>query len=229
MASVLITGSNRGIGLAFATSYAADGWRVFATCRDPEAATSLARLKSVHDGVSVHALDVTAGASIRALAKELADEAIDVLVNNAGVGGFGGGLGDLDYGEWHRTLDVNTLGPVRVAEAFIEHVARGKKKVIAAVTSGMGSIEDNTSGAMYAYRSSKAALNMAFRSLAVDLRPRGIACVLLNPGWVKTDMGGRGGRWTPDESVGRMRKVLDGITLRDSGRFLNHDGADYPW
>jgi NAD(P)-dependent dehydrogenase (short-subunit alcohol dehydrogenase family) len=116
-----------------------------------------------------------------------------------------------------------------VAEVFVDHVARSDRKLIVTLTSGMGSIADNTSGGSFAYRSSKAAVNMVMRSLAIDLAPRGITCIVINPGWVKTDMGGRHGNMTPAESVTKMRRLIDNLGPRQSGKFFNHDGREYPW
>ena len=192
MPSVLITGANRGLGLEFARQYVADGWQVYAACRDPSSASELRRLAAAKDQkLEIMALDVTDGASIRAAAAELDGQAIDLPLNNAGVmGARGQTIGNMDYEAWTKVLDANTMGPMRVSEAFVDQVARSKRKLIVTLTSGMGSLADNTSGGAYAYRSSKAAVNMVMRSLAIDLAPRGIACVVINPGWVLTDMGG---------------------------------------
>jgi NAD(P)-dependent dehydrogenase (short-subunit alcohol dehydrogenase family) len=126
-------------------------------------------------------------------------------------------------------LDVNTLGPMRVSEAFIEHVARSDRKLIVTLTSGMGSIADNTSGGSILYRSSKAAVNMVMRSLAIDLAPRGITCVVVNPGWVQTDMGGPNASLEPSESINRMRRLIDALGPDQSGKYFNHTGREYPW
>jgi NAD(P)-dependent dehydrogenase (short-subunit alcohol dehydrogenase family) len=176
------------------------------------------------------ALDVTDLASIKATATELESQAIDLLLNNAGVGGARGQtIGNIDYKAWAKVLEVNTMGPLRVSEAFVEHVARSERKLIVTLTSGMGSIGDNTSGGAFAYRSSKAAVNMVMRSLAIDLASRGITCVVLNPGWVQTDMGGSHATMTPAESVTRLRGLIDNLGSGDSGKFLNHDGREYNW
>jgi NAD(P)-dependent dehydrogenase (short-subunit alcohol dehydrogenase family) len=126
-------------------------------------------------------------------------------------------------------LDVNTVGPMRVSEALVDHVARSERKLIVTLTSGMGSIGDNTSGGAFAYRSSKAAVNMVIRSLAIDLAPRGVTCIVVNPGWVLTDMGGPHATSTPTESVARLRRLIDKLTPADSGKFFNHDGREYAW
>ncbi len=228
---VLVTGANRGLGLEFARQYAADGWKVHAACRAPADASGLQKLAAASDGcIELLAIDVTDSGSVRAAAAKLADVPIDLLVNNAGVGApKGQKLGSLDYAAWQCVLDANTLGPMRVAEAFLGNVEKGGQKKIVAITSGMGSIADNGSGGSYAYRSSKAAVNMVVKSLSIDLAPRGITCIVMNPGWVRTDMGGPGGRLSPQESISGMRKVIAGLKPEDSGKFFNYDGRNYPW
>jgi NAD(P)-dependent dehydrogenase (short-subunit alcohol dehydrogenase family) len=230
MPTVLITGANRGIGFEFARQYLADGWQVYAACRDPTSASELRQLaEDSGERLRILAMDVTDARSVKAAA-ELAGEPIDLLLNNAGVGGARNQtIGSIDYEAWAKVLDVNTMGPLRVSEAFIEHVARSERKLIVTLTSGMGSIADNTSGGSIAYRSSKAAVNMVMRSLAIDLGPRGITCVVVNPGWVRTDMGGPHAGLTPAESVMRLRRLIDTLGPAQSGKFFNHDGREYAW
>jgi NAD(P)-dependent dehydrogenase (short-subunit alcohol dehydrogenase family) len=229
--TVLVTGANRGLGLEFARQYAADGWRVFAGCRSPQYAEELRELAGDSGGrIRVFGIDVTSGPSVKAAAAELKGQSLDLLINNAGVGGpRGERLGDLDYVAWARVLEANTLGPMRVVEAFVDHIASGRDKRIVTITSGMGSIADNTSGGSYAYRSSKAAVNMVMKSLALDLAPRGITCIVMNPGWVRTDMGGPRGTLAPEESIRAMRAVIGKLKPGDSGKFFNYDGKTYPW
>jgi len=229
--TVLVTGANRGLGLEFARQYAADGWQVRAACRDPGAADELRELAARSGGrVAVIALDVSDLASVRAAAQSLAGTPIDLLINNAGVGSpRGQKLGALDYAAWARVLEVNTLGPMRVTEAFLDHLAAGGGKKVVTITSGMGSIADNSSGGSYAYRSSKAAVNMVVKSLSLDLAARGITCIVMNPGWVRTDMGGPGGKISPEESIAGMRKVIAKLNPADTGKFFNYDGGAYPW
>ncbi len=231
MPSVFVTGANRGLGLEFARQYAAERWQVFAACRAPDAAKELQQLaKEIGGRIRILQMDVTDTSSVRAAAVGLKDEAIDLLLNNAGVGGpRNQELGRLDYAAWMKVLDANTLGPMRVVEAFLENVARSKLKQIVTITSGMGSLADNTSGDSYAYRSSKSAVNMVMKSLAIDLAPRGITCVVVNPGWVRTDMGGPGGKLSPAESIKALRSVIAALRPEDSGKFLNYDGKSYPW
>jgi NAD(P)-dependent dehydrogenase (short-subunit alcohol dehydrogenase family) len=230
MPSALITGANRGLGLEFAQQYLADGWQVLATCRDPGSASELQHLAEASHKLRIMALDVTVPETVKAAAAEVTGQAIDLLLNNAGIGGARGqAIGNIDYEAWAKVLEVNTMGPMRVSEAFVEQVARSKRKLIVTLTSGMGSIADNTSGGAFAYRSSKAGVNMVMRSLAIDLAPRGITCVVVNPGWVLTDMGGAQATMTPAESIKKMRDLIETLGPAQSGRFFNHDGREYPW
>ncbi len=231
MPTVLITGANRGLGLEFARQYAAEGWQVFAACRAPDGARELQELVAKSAGnIRVLAMDVRDSASVRTAAATLGGAAIDLLLNNAGIGApHNQRIGSLDYLAWVRVLDTNTLGPMRVIEAFLECVAQSRDKRIVTITSGMGSLADNSSGGSYAYRSSKAAVNMVMRSLAIDLAPRGITCVVINPGWVRTDMGGPRGKISPAESIAAMRSLIASLRSEDSGKFLNYTGKIYPW
>jgi NAD(P)-dependent dehydrogenase (short-subunit alcohol dehydrogenase family) len=175
-------------------------------------------------------MDVTDAKSVKAAVAKLQGQAVDLLLNNAGVGGARGQtIGNIDYAAWAKVLDVNTMGPMRVSEAFLDHVARSDRKLIVTLTSGMGSIADNSSGGSIAYRSSKAAVNMVMRSLAIDLAPRNITCVVVNPGWVQTEMGGPHATLTPAESVTRLRRLIDTLGPAQSGKFFNHDGREYAW
>jgi NAD(P)-dependent dehydrogenase (short-subunit alcohol dehydrogenase family) len=229
--STLITGANRGLGFEFASQYLADEWRVFAVCRDPAAASKLRRLAQGTAGMlTIVAMDVTDPESIRNAATQLRDVAIDLLINSAGIAGASAQkTGNVDYESWAHVFSVNTMGPLRVLESFSDHIARSKRKLVITITSGMGSLVDNTSGSAIAYRSSKAAVNMVMRSAAIDLAPRGITCVLLNPGWVRTDMGGPKASLSPQESVTAMRRLIDMFGPDQTGKFYNYDGREYPW
>jgi NAD(P)-dependent dehydrogenase (short-subunit alcohol dehydrogenase family) len=230
MPTLLVTGANRGLGLEFVRQFAADGWRVLACCRRPADAADLNRVAASSGQVSVHALDVTDFARIDALAAELSGQAVDVLLNNAGVYGPNKmDLGHLDYKAWADVFAVNVLAPIKLAEALLEHVARSQRKVIACLSSQMGSIARNSGGRHYLYRSTKAALNAAVKSMAIDLAPRRITAVVLHPGWVRTDMGGADADLTPEQSVRDVRALLERLTFADSGKFLNHDGSEIPW
>jgi NAD(P)-dependent dehydrogenase (short-subunit alcohol dehydrogenase family) len=231
MPTLLVTGANRGLGLEFVRQSAAAGWRVLACCRQPDRADALRALADASARrVRVHALDVTDFAAIDALGRQLADESLDVLLNNAGLyGPQKMVLGRIDYRAWAEVFAVNTMAPLKLAETFVEQVARSQRKLIVCLSSQMGSIARNAEGRHYLYRSTKAALNAAVRSLAIDLRPRGIAAVVVHPGWVKTDMGGADADLTPEQSVRDLLALIDRLTLADSGRFLNHDGSELPW
>jgi NAD(P)-dependent dehydrogenase (short-subunit alcohol dehydrogenase family) len=231
MPSILVTGANRGLGLEFVRQYALDGWRVFACCRNPANAADLhAIADSSGKRVTLHALDVQHRAQIETLARDLKAEPLDILLNNAGLYGpnkmF---LGQVDYDAWEEVLAVNTLAPLKLAECFLENVAASKRKIIASISSTMGSITLNTEGRHYLYRSSKAALNMVVKSLSIDVRSRGIIAVALCPGWVQTDMGGPGAPLKPAESISGMKRVLAGLRLEDSGKFISYDGSEVPW
>ncbi len=226
MPTVLITGANRGIGLEFARQYAADGWRVLATCRDPDAAGDL---KAIAGDISLHRLDVTDAGRIAALAEELAGEAIDLLINNAGVSGSGGSaFGRIDFGLWEDTMRVNALAPARVTEAFAPHLERGGGKRVVAISSRLGSIKEMGGGSLI-YGTSKAALNAAMKTLAGDLRGRSIVVAVLHPGWVATDMGGAGAPTSAQASVAAMRGIIAGLGPADSGGFFGYDGGEIPW
>lgn len=233
MPSILITGSNRGIGLELARQFAGDGWRVYATCRHPAEADALHGLAAGEQGdVSVHRLDVTSPEDVRAMVWELAGAPLDILFNNAGIfleqdyhlpepGG-------IRYDHWLRTFEVNTLGAVRVTEALADNVARGERRLVAVMTSHMGSIADIDMPGSYYYRSSKAALNAAMRGLAPVLRERGIGVLLLHPGGVDTRMGPDDGI-PAAQAVAGLRSVMADFTLADSGSFRRFDGVVMPW
>ncbi len=232
MPTTLITGANRGLGLEFVNQYATAGWRVHACCRSPAEAKHLNTLASGSDGnITVHALDVADFSGIGRLSKELDGEHIDLLLNNAGIypDRDSRGFGNVDYDDWAQAFRINAMAPLRMVEAFIEHVARSEEKKIALITSKMGSMDDNGSGGCYAYRSSKAALNMVAKSLSIDLAPRGIVVALLHPGWVQTDMGGPNAWITPEQSISGMRHVIERMTATDSGKFYAYDGQQVPW
>jgi len=230
MPTVLITGANRGIGLALVRGYVAEGWRVHACCRHPDKAKDLKALQAeAGDRLAVHRLDVTDGLKVASLARELAEAAIDLLINNAGVSGPRTGFGETDYDSWQPVFAANTFAPLRMAERFVEQVARSERKLIVNISSGMGSIAGTTSGDSIVYRSSKAGLNMVVKCLANALAERGITVVALSPGWVTTDMGGPNAQLTPADSIAKMRGVIDRLTPADTGRFFDHEGEERPW
>jgi NAD(P)-dependent dehydrogenase (short-subunit alcohol dehydrogenase family) len=227
MPTILVTSSNRGIGHEFVRQYAADGWRVIAACRHPEAVGD--ELRALGGEVRPIAMDVTDLASVEAVARE-DDGPIDLLINSAGIiGQRDDGPGNVNYAEWARVLDINTLGPVRVLDAFADRLAAGGGGKAMTLTSGMGSIGDVGSGYSMMYRVSKAAVNMAMRARALQLAPRGVVVAVINPGFVRTDMGGAGASISPEESVTAMRRIIDALTPEQAGTFLNWRGGTYPW
>ncbi len=226
MPTLLITGANRGIGLELTKRYAAEGWTVIATCREPQSATALKALR----GVTVEALEVTDYAAVDALAAKYSGTAIDLLLNNAGIyGNRDGALTVSDFDTYLEVLRVNSVAPMKLALAFLPHLkaTKGGAK-IATISSRMGSISE-TRGGSYAYRASKAAINAGMRNLALDLKSSGISCITLHPGWVKTDMGGAGADIDVATSATGLKTVIDGLTLKDTGKFYNYDGGEIPW
>ncbi len=170
------------------------------------------------------------GAFRAALAAELAGEPLDMLINNAGVYGHGASVfGRLDEEIWLQALRVNAIAPLKLMESLLGNLLLGKRRIMAAITSKMGSIADNISGGSYAYRSSKAALNAALASAALDLQPKGITVVMFNPGWVKTDMGGPNAELPVESCVQQLRRLIEGLHPQDSGSFIDIDGQDVPW
>ena len=225
MPTVLISGANRGLGLEFARQYAAAGWRVIATSRSFEKAAALRALGS---SVAVHALDVADLAAVAALGRALAAETIDVLIANAGISGPRGMTAEAIDGEgWAQTFRINAMAPLALAAACHAPVARSAERKMVAITSRLGSIGANSEGGMYAYRSSKAALNAAWRSYALDHRD--IIAVLLHPGWVRTDMGGKAAALEPKDSIAGMRRVIARLGKAESGGFYGYDGNSIPW
>lgn len=232
MPSILITGSNRGLGLEWARQYALDEWRVYATCRHPAEAAELNKLAEQYPHLSIHRLDVTRQDEIQGLAADLGSESIDILLNNAGIylekyedmASAG-----LSYDDWLYTLLVNTLGPMRVTEAFTTNVARSERRLVLAITSHMGSIAEISNPGSYYYRSSKAALNASIKGLSLELRAQGIGVLLLHPGWVQTRMGGPGAQITVSQSVTGMRALAEDFKPADNGCFFRYNGTEIPW
>ncbi|MDA3835421.1 MAG: SDR family oxidoreductase [Spirochaetales bacterium] len=229
--TLLITGANRGIGLEFVRQSLADGWQVIATCRHPDRANELMALHKAHPAqLSVQELDVTDTAAIVRLARELKDRPIDWLLSNAGVyGPKGAPFGSVRNEDWVPVFAANTMAPLQLMQAFVEQVAASKLKLMATISSKMGSMGDNTSGGSYIYRSTKAAVNAVVKSAAIDLAHRNITCVVLHPGWVQTEMGGPNAEITPAESASRMRAHLAAAQPTGRGRFIDIDGTTIPW
>jgi NAD(P)-dependent dehydrogenase (short-subunit alcohol dehydrogenase family) len=220
MSTICITGANRGIGLEMARQFKDRGDHVVAACR--EASEELSTL----DVEVIEGIDVTDDRSVGKLAEALGDRTVDVLVNCAGILSDES-LGDLDFDRMRRQFEVNSLGPLRVTAALRGNLSKGSK--VAIITSRMGSIEDNTSGGRYGYRMSKCAVNMAGRSLAIDLRETGVAVVILHPGFVRTDMTGGQGLIDPPESAAGLIARIDELTLETTGTFRHENGEELPW
>jgi NAD(P)-dependent dehydrogenase (short-subunit alcohol dehydrogenase family) len=218
--TVLITGANRGIGLALAQAFAARGDRVIGVCRNTSAALEATGAR-VEAGV-----DVTDASAVEALARRLADARIDVLIPNAGILERDA-FGSVDLESVRRQFEVNAIGPLRIVHALRDRLADGSK--VGLITSRMGSMEDNTSGGYYGYRASKAALNAIGKSLALDLAPRGVSVVLLHPGYVATDMVGGSGDITPAQAAKQLIERIDALTPERSGTFQHSNGSLLPW
>ena len=221
MPSVLVTGANRGIGLEFARQYAAAGWQVVATVRE-----SSPELSAI-DGVRVEQLDMADLDAVGDFHRRI-EGPLDLLIANAGTYQPETVETAEDARGWARMLVVNAVGPYVLARSLLDQVGAAKGKMIA-ISSDMGSIGANRSGGYVPYRSSKSALNSAWRSLAIEARPKGIVVAAFNPGWVKTRMGGPHATLPPQESISRMRETIDGLGAEQSGGFFERDGRVIPW
>ena len=232
--TVLVTGSNRGLGFEFARQYAERGYKVIATARNPNKAEALQSLAADNPNIVIEELDVTDLEAIESLAEKYEGVPIDILINNAGVTGDPFKtqmLGKIDYAVFDTVMHVNVLGPLKIAESFLEHVAASEQKKIISVSSSMGSIA-KTFGTGYFYRSSKAALNMAMATLAKEVKSKGIAVGLVNPGPTATDMMkefDNGGLRDPVEATADMIRNIDTVTTENTGIFLQYDGTVLPW
>lgn len=231
MPTVLITGASRGIGFQFCKNYSEIGWKVIACCRCPDQSHDLNALANCYDNLVVESLDISSFEQIDKLSDKLSGMLVDILINNAGVYDDNrmNGFGRLDYNKWLNSLNINTLGPVKLTEAFLPHILQSEKRLIVNISSLMGSISDNGSGGSILYRSSKAALNAAMKSLSIDLKDKGIGVLILHPGWVKTDMGGANALIDTKTSVDGMCKVIANFKSAQTGSFIRFDGELLPW
>lgn len=228
--TALITGASRGIGLGLAAECAHRGWNVVATCRAREVPVALAALRDLHGpAVRIVRLDVGNDDSIEAAGRRLAGEHIDFLVSNAAADRRSADLPDVGYEPWARTLRINAYAPLKLAQVFLDHVAGSRWRVIVAISSRMGSLAETGTGGRYAYRVSKAALNMTVRILSADLAPRGVTVVAVHPGWVRTGTGGPDAP-TPVEDCARdFVDLLSTLTIGRTGRLLDVHGGALPW
>jgi NAD(P)-dependent dehydrogenase (short-subunit alcohol dehydrogenase family) len=223
MPTIVITGCDTGLGVEFARQYAAEGHRVLATCLNPDTAHDT---RAIEGNIEVMKLDMTDHGDIAALGRHLAGAPVDILVSNAGIGRPHPPFGQTDYDNWRRILETNLIGPMKLAETLVDNIAAGELKIMAFVSSRMGSIALNNSGGSYAYRSSKAGLNMMVKGLAVDLAPRQISVIALHPGWAATEPGGR----VPvAESVSGMRGVIHRAGRHHTGIFQTYSDQPLPW
>ena len=236
MSSMLVTGASRGLGLEMTRQFVGDGWRIYACCRTPDTATDLAALADDSAGaITLHTLDVGKPAEIEALAQEFRGTPIDMLVNNAGLLGCTidemtpAAFGTVDYETWMRLHEINTMAPLRVAEAFVDHVAASDMKLMFFMSTHMGSITDLADGGLYPYRSSKAALNLLVKALSIDLASRGVRTLAVHPGWVSTDMGGSQAPVNKEDSIAGIRQVVASYGGGQTGRFIQYDGKELPW
>ncbi|MGF1686250.1 SDR family oxidoreductase [Photobacterium japonica] len=231
---VLITGANRGIGLALTQRYLKSGWHVLACCRDINNADALTQLQALYSHLSLIELEVTDYAAVDALSHSLAHQPLNLLINNAGAyGPTNTSFGDTDVAAWRAVLEVNTIAPLKLVEAFYPQLKSasqpGQPSVVACLSSKVGSMSENTRGGGYIYRSSKAALNSVVKSLSNDFQPDGIIAVALHPGWVQTQMGGPNALIDTATAAQGLRQVINNLTPSDSGLFIDYQGNYLPW
>lgn len=226
---VVITGCSRGVGLELAKQYAVAGWRVIATARNPQQSDALSTLADTHEQLVVYPLDVTDDSSIAEFRDKLSGQPVDLLINNAGIYGPPNDVANLDRQQWRDVLETNTISPLMVTQALLANLAAGEHKMVAMLSSKVGSVADNQSGGSYYYRSSKTALNQVMKSLSIDLASQQIKVVALHPGWVLTDMGGPNALIDTQQSVAGLRQVLSDLDESSSGCFYSYDGTEIPW
>jgi NAD(P)-dependent dehydrogenase (short-subunit alcohol dehydrogenase family) len=225
--TALITGANRGIGLALTRRFIRGGYRVVATCRNPGAAQALRDLNS--SNVVIYQLDVTDGQSVSELCRSLREQTIDILINNAGVlGGDRQNLADMDYDAWLDAFEVNTLAPFRMITALRPNLTRATRPRAITLSSQMGALSRRSTGS-FGYRSSKAAVNKVMQVLALELRNEGIIVCPVHPGWVRTDMGGEGAEISVEESADGVFNLVQDLSMSHSGRFWTWRGEEHPW
>lgn len=221
MGTVLITGANRGIGLEMAKQYADNGWDVIGTAREPNKAEELNAIANA----KTMQLDAADDASVANFTSEIGDQPIDLYINNAGIYG----PQEFDRDGWLELLNVNVVAPVKLANALKDNVAKSDGKKMVVISSQVGSIAENESGDMMYYRTSKAAVNQAWKSLSNQWKDEGLTLTMMHPGWVQTDMGGENADLTPEESVSGMRQVIENLDHSQTGAFHDYSGREIPW
>jgi len=226
MTSVLITGTNRGIGLALTKRYLGEGFKVHATCRK---SSDSGELRALSGDLHVHHADVGDELSLKQVSEAIKDESLDILIACAGIIGSNANFEELEANQWLEVLKVNALGPAVTGRAFLGQLLKGREKKLIAITSLMGSIKDNRMGRYIPYRMSKAALNMLWHSLAIDYKGQGVITAVIHPGWVKTDMGGPDADITTETSSRGIIRVISSLKPSDSGKFLSYEGKGLPW
>lgn len=221
---VLVTGANRGLGLEFVEQLQKKGYEVIGTARSPEKATELKAT-----GARVEQLDVADAGSVASLAERLNGAPIDILINNAGMlNRADSTLNTLDFDMMERSFQVNSLGPLRVTQALLPNLKAGTGKTVVSITSRLGSIE-LSNGGLYSYRTSKTALNQINKIFSSELASEGFTCVVMHPGWVRTDMGGASATLSKAESISGMLGVIENLSTASNGKFYNYDGQELPW
>ncbi|MDH3619619.1 MAG: SDR family oxidoreductase [Gammaproteobacteria bacterium] len=235
MPVLIITGANRGLGLEFVRQYAEDGWDIVTiNRRSSEALDALAEQYPVR----IIDADLTDDASLKYAVQQIDYDAVDLLINNAGMMGDGSfaesglsykSFGTFDRDEWLRVFDINVCTPMAITELLADKLAAAENSIAITLSSMLGSNELNTMGNSYAYRASKAAVNSIMKSMGVNLRDRGITCIALHPGWVRTDLGGPDAQLDPVESITAARETISRLTIADAGRFLAWNGDAMPY
>jgi len=230
MATILVTGANRGLGIEFVEQYLNEGNEVIATYRNENSSMDLIEMGNERSNLKLLQLDVSSNKSLNSFAENLGDSPIDIFINNAGVyGPRNSSFGNVDEENWIPAIKINAIAPILLTQLIIKNIRSGADKKLIYITSKMGSIDDNKGGGAYVYRSSKTALNAVVKSLSVDLENEGIVVALIHPGWVKTDMGGPNALIDKETSVRGMTEVISNLDISSTGNFYNYDGSIIPW
>ena len=230
MATILVTGANRGLGIEFVEQYLNKGYEVIATYRNENSSMDLIEMGNERSNLKLLQLDVSSKKSLNSFAKNLGNLPIDIFINNAGVyGPRNSSFGNVDEENWIPAIKVNAIAPILLTQLIIKNIRAGADKKLIYITSKMGSIDDNKGGGAYVYRSSKTALNSVVKSLSVDLENEGMTVALIHPGWVKTDMGGPNAIIDREISVRGMTEVISNLDISSTGNFYNYDGSIIPW